>query len=146
MMKNTAVIILFLVVVNFTIAWFGSMGFFTVGPSGIEPDDPDKKVYDESKFSFAPLLSGDNIAAAGFLFVGLALVGYVASVFLRINAFAMIMFTNIFWLPYLNTVSILWGFLVGAPAAFLGIASIFSTIMLFIFAYALIEMSKVGGY
>jgi len=106
------------------------MDFFSYQPMGTDV------VYDATQYGFA------NIVADGFLMTGLALLGIVISIFTKINAFAMIMFCNIFWFPYYKTSGIFLEMFKDTPEAFLGIIAIFTTFMLFVFAYALIEMSS----
>lgn len=105
------------------------MEFFSYQPGGTG-------VSYEGKYGFANLLTD------GLLATGLLLLAGLVSMFVRINAFAIIVFTQIFWFPYIKTSGIFYEVLQDAPAVFLGIISIFTVIMLFIFAYALIEMSS----
>lgn len=129
-MNKAYVIVMCFVSFNLVLMWFNTMGFFSYQPMGSDI------TYDTSEYGFA------NIVADGFLITGLALLGIVISIFTRINAFSMIMFCNIFWFPYYKTSGIFFEMFQDAPEAFLGIIAIFTTLMLFVFAYALIEMSS----
>jgi hypothetical protein len=83
-----------------------------------------------------------------FLGVILGVIGWLASQFLKINAFGMVAFTEFFWLPYANTVTILKAFLqtpAGMPVAFLGIFTIFTTLMAILYIYTMIEWSRIPG-
>lgn len=129
-MNKAYVIVMCVVSFNLVLIWFGTMDFFSYQPMGTDV------VYDATQYGFA------NIVADGFLMTGLALLGIVISIFTKINAFAMIMFCNIFWFPYYKTSGIFLEMFKDTPEAFLGIIAIFTTFMLFVFAYALIEMSS----
>lgn len=118
------------VLVNLVLVFFDSLGFFVYQPQGVEVG------YNES-YGFANLLTD------GFIACGLALLGLVVAAFVRINAFSMVMFVEIFWFPYIKTVGIVHEAFQYAPIEVeVGIYSIFTTIMLFVFAYALIELSS----
>ena len=129
-MNKAYVIVMCVVAFNLVLIWFNTMEFFAYQPMGTDV------VYNTSEYGFS------NIVADGFLMTGLALLGIVISMFTKINAFAMIMFCNIFWFPYYKTSGIFFEMFQDAPEAFLGIIGIFTTCMLFVFAYALIEMSS----
>jgi len=129
-LNKAYVIVMCVVSFNLVLIWFGTMDFFSYQPMGTDV------VYDATQYGFA------NIVADGFLMTGLALLGIVISIFTKINAFAMIMFCNIFWFPYYKTSGIFLEMFKDTPEAFLGIIAIFTTFMLFVFAYALIEMSS----
>lgn len=129
-MNKAYVLAMVMIVVNLIFIWFSAMEFFSYQPQGTDV------TYDVAKYGFA------NLITDGFIAVGLALLAGLVSLFVRINAFAMIMFTEIFWFPFYKTSGIFYEVLKGTPEAFLGITSIFMIIMFFIFAYALIEMSS----
>lgn len=129
-MNKAYVLAMVMIIVNVLFIWFQAMQFFAYQPQGTEV------TYDVAKYGFT------DIIRDGFIAFGLALLAGLVSLFVKINAFAMIMFTEIFWFPFYKTSGIFYEILKDAPVAFLGITSIFMTIMLFIFAYTLIEMSS----
>lgn len=129
-MNKAYVLAMVMIVVNLIFIWFGTMEFFTYQPTGIDVG------YDTAKYGFS------NLILDGFIATGLGLLAGLVSIFMRINAFAMIMFVEVFWFPFYKTSGIFYEVLKDAPAAFLGITGIFMTIMFFVFAYALIEMSS----
>jgi len=109
------------------------MEFFSYQPAGMEG-----VTYNTEQYGFSDIL------ISGFLITGLTSLAILfVGRFMRINAFALILFTNIFWIPYLATVGIFQNVLqTNTPEAFWGIFTIFTAIMTFIFAYALIKMSN----
>lgn len=129
-MNKAYVLVMIFVVLNLVLVFFSSMEFFVYQPEGTEVG------YNED-YGFANLLTD------GFIAMGLAMLGLIVAAFVRINAFSMIMFVEIFWFPYYKTVGIIHEVFQYAPIEVeLGIYGIFTTIMLFVFAYALIEMSS----
>jgi len=83
-----------------------------------------------------------NIVIDGFIAAGLAALGGLVAMFVKINAFAMIMFVEIFWFPYYKTTGIFHEVFQYTPIEFeVGTIGIFTALMLAVFAYALIEMS-----
>jgi len=121
---------MFIITVNLVFAFFGTLGFFSYQPEGVD-------ITYNDKYGFNDMLTD------GFIISGLALLGLIVSAFVRINAFAMIMFVEIFFFPYIKCLGFFHEVLQFTPAAFEnGIYLIFTTIMLFIFAYALLEMSS----
>ena len=122
-MNKAYVLVMMMVAFCLVMTFFDTLGFFTYQPQ-------------------APSVS-INIVIDGFIGVGLALLGGLVAMFVKINAFAMIMFVEIFWFPYYKTIGIFHEVFQYAPIEFeIGIISIFTTFMLFVFAYALIEMSS----
>jgi hypothetical protein len=101
----------------------------------MQPDAPSIG-YDESKYGF------DNILVDGFIIAGLGFLAGLIARWAKINAFALIMFTEIFWVPYLKTQFIFTSILWDVPAVLLGFVGIWTTVMLFLFAYTLIEWSN----
>lgn len=131
-MNKAYIIAMVMICFNFVLIWFNAMGFFLYQPQGIEG-----VAYNEGSYGF------NNLVTDGFLIIGLTLLGGLISLFTRVNAFAMIMFINIFWFPYIKTIDVFLNILQGTPDAFsVGIFTIFTGMMLFVFAYALIEMSS----
>lgn len=132
-MNKAYVLAMVMICFNFVLIWFNVMEFFSYQPSGVEGIS-----YNTGSYGFS------DIIISGFLITGLTSLAILfAARFVQINAFAMILFTNIFWIPYLATVKIFQSVLQNnTPEAFWGIFTIFTGIMLFIFAYALIEMSN----
>jgi len=123
--------IMFIVVFNLVLCFFASISLFAYQPMGTEIN------YNVAEYGF------ENIITDGFIFTGLALLGLIISSFVRINAFALIMFTEIFWFPYYKTAAIYHEVLQYGGLAFeVGVIGLFTTIMLFVFAYALLEMSS----
>lgn len=121
---------MFIVTINLVLVFFAAINLFPYQPEG-------------TSITYNPDYGFANIVTDGFIMAGLALLGIIISAFVRINAFAIIVFTNIFWFPYIKTMSIYHEVLQYGGIAFeAGIITIFSTLMLFIFAYALIEMSS----
>lgn len=132
-MNKAYVLAMVMICFNLVLIWFNAMEFFTYQPTGVGGIE-----YNESSYGF------DDLLVSGFLITGLgSLLILFASRFVQINAFAIILFTNIFWHPYFATTKIFENILYNnTPAAFWGILGIFTGIMLFIFAYALIQMSN----
>jgi mannose/fructose/N-acetylgalactosamine-specific phosphotransferase system component IID len=131
--EATAFLIITMITVNLCFIWFNAMGVFEYQPSGVETE------YNVEKYGFT------NLVTDGFLITGLALVGILISRIMKINAFAMIMFTEIFWFPWYKTSAIFHEVFQYAPEVFWGVEGIFSSIMLFTFAFALIELSQYLG-
>jgi len=123
--------IMFIIVFNLVLCFFASISLFAYQPMGTEIN------YNVAEYGF------NDILVDGFIISGLALLGLIVSAFVRINAFALIMFTEIFWFPYYKTAAIYHEILQYGGLAFeVGIIAIFTTIMFFVFAYALLEMSS----
>lgn len=122
--------IIFLIVVCWGFTFFNTLGFFKYQPGGTSIG------YDTAKFGF------NNILTDGFLIAGLGFLAGLIARWAKINAFALIMFTEIFWLPYIKTQFIFTSVLWGAPAVLLSFVTIWSIVMLFLFAYTLIEWSN----
>ena len=129
-MNKAYVIAMCFIVFNLVLVWFDLMQFFSYQPSGIGVE------YDTVNFGFT------NILTTGLIGTGLALVAIVVSIFTRINVLAMFLFTEIFWLPFYATSGIFTQMFQGQPAEFLLFEGVFMTIMLFVFAYAIIEMTN----
>ncbi len=119
--KKVATIVIFLIVLNWAFVWFGNMGFFEYGPLG--------------------MIITFHWAIDTFIITGLGLLGLIFSSVVKINAFALIMFIEVFWWPYIKASALIGHLLIDTPAAFATIEGIFGIIMLLIFAMALIEMS-----
>lgn len=133
-MNKAYVLAMVMICFNAVLIWFAAMEFFSYQPVGVGSAGYN------SLYDFTDLFGG-----GGFLVVGLSALGsFFVARFVRINAFAMFMFVNIFWLPYIVTVQVFRNALYGTPEAFQGILAIFTMIMLFIFAMALIQMSNSG--
>jgi len=131
-LNKAYIIAMVMICFNFVLIWFAAMEFFSYQPAGIEGIG-----YNTALYGF------DNIASEGLVFSILSALGiFVASRFIQIPAFAMFAFTNIFWIPYLATIKVFENVLYDTPEAFQGILVIFTGIMIFIFAYALIQMSS----
>ena len=129
-MNKVAVTVIFLIVFCWAFWFVGTLGFFNTGPEGAVITYDDKYTL-------------NNLLADGFLIAGLgalAILMRVAGV--KINAFALVMFIEIFWYPYLKTVFIFTSVLAIAPAVLISIVGIWTTVMLFMFAYTLIEWSN----
>ena len=139
-MNKIFVVVIFLIVLNLGMTWFNSMGFFsTINISGGNTKNA------SSLFS---LSTGSGWILTGFLSVGLAFIGWLASQFLKINAFGIVAFTIFFWVPYANTVSIIDSFLMAPgniPTTFLTIFTIFTTVMACLYIYTMIEWSRIPG-
>jgi len=130
-LRHTFPIVMVLIVFNLVIVWFDAMGFFRYHPVGTWSD-----------FNVGAFLMKDVIFGTyGFLAIGISILGGIAAKLLNINAFKMIMYMEIFWLPYTRTISIFHEVLKGTSNAFLLIITIFTIVMSFVFLYDLIEMS-----
>jgi len=124
---------------NFVLIWFAAMEFFSYQPEGLGTLENQVAGY-PSAFDFT------DFFGAGFLVVALsALASIVVARFTRINGVAMFLFVNIFWIPYLATVQVFDNALRDTPVAFQGIMIIFTAIMTFVFAIALIQMSNASA-
>ena len=134
-MNKAYVVSMVMICFNFVIIWFNAMEFFSYQPTGVGGAG-----YNTGLYGF------DNLLTGGFLIFGLsALTFFFAARFIRINAFPMFMFTNIFWIPYIATIDIFRNVLYNnTPEVFWGILTIFTGMMGFIFAIALIQMSSSG--
>jgi len=81
----------------------------------------------------------------GLLATGATLIAGFVARFLQINAFAMVLFTNLFWLPFITTSHLILSAILGADGGnvvvAVGFEAIFFTFMVLSFAWALIEMS-----
>jgi hypothetical protein len=136
-MNKIVVILIFIITITLGMTWFNAMGFFENTASG-----------DSVGSNLFNLTTTIGWITTSFLFMGLALLGAFVSNFLKINAFGIIAFTELFWLPYATTVSIFKDFLMqpeGMPVAFLGIFTIFTTIMALLYIYTMIEWSRIPG-
>jgi len=115
------------------------MGFFSSQPLGVG-------TLDNQVAGYNPLFDFTDLFGEGFLIIALSALGtFIVARFVQINAVAMFLFINIFWLPYLVTVQVFKNALHDTPEAFQGILIIFTTLMFFIFAIALINMSNSGA-
>ena len=122
-MNKAYVLAMFMITFCMVMTFFGTLGFFRYQPQ-------------------APSVTM-NIVIDGFVAIGLAALGGLVHMFTKINAFAMIMFVQIFWFPYYKTIGIFHEVFQYTPVEFeVGIIAIFTTLMLCVFAYALIEMSS----
>lgn len=122
-MNKAYVLVMFMVTFCLVMTFFATLNFFAYQPQ-------------------APSIAL-NIVIDGFIITGLALLGVVVNTFAKINAFAMLMFIEIFWFPYYKTIGIFHEVFQYTPIEFeVGIIGIFTALMLAVFAYALIEMSS----
>lgn len=125
-----------MIVLNFGFVFFGTLGFFPHGPQGIILE------YDLAHYT------AGNFLMDIFLTVGLAAMGGLVSNFVRINAFAMIMFTELFWLPFSKTIGVFWSIANQVPAAAVvvgGFITIFTILMIVFYLFVMVEYSKVPG-
>ena len=129
-LNKAYVIAMCIVAFNLVLIWFNAMEFFSYQPMGTDVS------YNLESYGIG------NLLVDGLLASGLSIVGFFTARYLRVNALAMVLFVNIFWFPYTKTMGIFHEMFKDAPEAFLGIIAIFTTLMLFVFAYALIEMSS----
>jgi len=129
-LNKAYVLAMVMIVVNLVFIWFNAMEFFSYQPMGTEV------AYDVKNYGFV------NLFIDGMIGTGLMLAGALAAMFLKINAIALILFVEIFWFPFYKTSGIFHEILKSTPEVFWGIEGIFMTIMFFVFAYALIEMSS----
>lgn len=143
-MKKIIVILFFMIALNFGFVFFGTMGFFPHGPQGVDVTtiDPLLFEYDLSRYTAA------NFVIDILLFTGLAAMGAIVSNFLRINAFAMIMFTELFWWPFSKTIGVFWSISEYTPDATMvvaGFISIFTILMIVFYLFTMVEYSRSDG-
>ena len=130
-MANKAYVnVTFLIALNASLSFFAAMDFFTYQPLGNwEPYN---------------LVSASGLVT-GLIGVGIFAIGAFAGRFLQINAFAMALFTTIFWTPFITTSRLILSAILGADGGnvvvAVGFEAIFFTFMVLSFAWALIEMS-----
>lgn len=132
-MNKIVVILIFIITVNLGFMWFNQMDFFSSSPEG------------QGVTNLFSLTQGMGWITTGFLAIGLGLLAAFASQFLKINAFGIIAFTEFFWIPYANTITVFYSVLNDAPSAFLGIITIFTTLMTLLYLYTMIEWSRIPG-
>lgn len=135
-MNKLVVILFFMIALNFGFVFFGTMGFFPHGPQGVILE------YDLAHYT------AGNFIIDLFLSIGLAAMGGLVSNFVRINAFAMIMFTEFFWLPFSKTIGVFWSIATQVPAAAVvveGFITIFTILMIVFYLQVMIEYSRVPG-
>lgn len=134
-MNKVIVIILFMITLNLGFIWVDNIGLIS------NPDISGQEVDN----LYTSTLS-DSWIITGFIMVVLAFLAILISSFLHINAFAVIAFTEIFWVPYANTVTIFNQILAPFGAAFyIGLISIFTTLMTFLYIYTMIEWTRISG-
>lgn len=132
-MNKIVVLLIFIITVNLGFMWFNQMDFFSSSPEG------------QGVTNLFSLTQGIGWITTGFLAIGLGLLAAFASQFLKINAFGIIAFTEFFWIPYANTITVFYSVLKDAPSAFLGIITIFTTLMTLLYLYTMIEWSRIPG-
>lgn len=135
-MNKLVVILLFIIALNFGFVFLGSMGFFPRGPEGIVLE------YDLTHYT------ASNFVIDLFIGFGLALMGALVSNFLRINAFAIIMFTELFWFPFTKTVGVFYSIAARVPEAAVavgGFITIFITMMILLYLFTMVEYSRLPG-
>jgi len=141
--RNIIIIIVFLVVLNMTLALFGTLQFFTDTPSvtdseGDPKGQPPTNLDVRSVGAFIAFIS--SIVLASLIAIGLSIVTHI-------NVMKMVLFMNIFWIPYIQVVGLIHNVLStgGTPLALtVGVEGIFTVVMLFVFGWALMEMSDVA--
>jgi hypothetical protein len=125
-----------MITINFGFVFFGNIGFFPHGPQGILLE------YDLAHYT------AGNFLMDLFLTIGLAAIGGLVSNFVRINAFAMIMFTELFWLPFSKTIGVFWSITTQVPEAAVitgGFITIFTILMIVFYLFTMVEYSKLQG-
>ncbi len=135
-MNKLVVILIFMVALNFGFVFFGTIGFFPHGPQGILLE------YNLDHYS------AGNFLIDLFIGFGLAAMGALVSNFLKINAFAMIMFTEVFWLPFTKTVGVFYSIAAYVPDATIvigGFITIFIIIMILLYLFTMVEYSRTSG-
>lgn len=130
-MRKSAVIVMVLIIFNVVLLWFSAMGFFNYSPEGTEVESTGGVLG----------FTGTSIWGYTLLITSVALIGGAISRVTGINMVKMILYMEIFWVPYVTTMGTFNIVFNSSPESFLGFASIFSLIMIFVFAYDLYEMS-----
>ena len=120
-----------LVIFNLVLIWFGAMGFFDYTPEGTEVNNPGGILG----------FSGLDLWGVSFLIAGITAIAAVISRLTGINLVKMVLYMNVFWFPYIATMGTFNKVFAGSPDVFLGFFTIFSIVMIFVFAYDLYEMS-----
>lgn len=111
------------------------MGFFHYQPENIAQED--LSISDKITTS----TSGGMIISVTALILALGIAAKALALITGINAIKLILYMEIFWVPYYATLDTLNNVFRGTPDAFMGFILIFTTIMLFVFAYDLYEMT-----
>lgn len=134
-MNKVVVILMFMITLNLTFVWLNAMGFTqNIGPQG------------QSIPNMFNLTTTSGWLMTSFIFLGLSIMGAFISNLFKINAFAVVIFTELFWLPYANTVSIFNAILVDTPLVFsLGLIGMITTLLTLLYVYTMIEWSRVSG-
>jgi hypothetical protein len=143
--NRIVVVLVFLVIVNICFSWFGLMGFIhpeTMPSSGDIKDPLSGKEYSISFYNTVDIIL--YVVIGGILSV----MAYFASNYLKINAFSMILFTDVIWIPFLSTLQIFNSIFIsaGVPIVFYGtLLSIFGFVMIILYLYTLAEWSRIPG-
>lgn len=130
-MRKSAGIVMVLVIFNLVLIWFSLMGFFNYQPEGTEVENP------------ASIMGFTSVNLWGYTAL-IAMIAVIAGVISRltgVNLVKMVLYMEIFWFPYVLTMGTFNTLFAGSPDSFLWFATIFSIIMIFVFAYDLYEMS-----
>jgi hypothetical protein len=125
-----------MIALNFGFVFMGTLGFFPHGPQGILLE------YDLAHYT------AGNFIIDLFLSVGLAAMGAIVSNFVKINAFAMIMFTEIFWLPFSKTIGVFWSIanqIPGAAVVVGGFVTLFTILMILFYLFTMVDWSRIPG-
>jgi len=135
-MNKLAVVLIFMIILNFGFVFLGTIGLFPHGPQGILLE-----------YSLDHYTAGNFIIDL-FIGVGLAAMGILVSNFLKINAFAMIMFTEIFWLPFTKTIGVFYSianYVPDATATVVGFITAFIIIMILLYLFTMVEYSRASA-
>ena len=120
-----------LVIFNLILLWFNLMGFFNYSPAGVNVPNTGGILG----------FTATNVWALSILTGGIAIIAAAISRITGVNLIKMVLYMEIFWIPYVTTMDTFSTIFNTSPESFLWFASIFSLVMIFVFAYDLYEMS-----
>lgn len=145
------ILVVFMIIFCVGFNFFALLGFFAVQPEGKELAEGDisgdELGYDTGRYWIG---SGSFLVANGLLSVGIGVLGFISARVLKINAIGMVLFAELFFLPYSNTVFIFAQLMkplegLALFATFSVIIGILTMVMLFLFGFQVVKMAHTSG-
>lgn len=144
-------LVVFMIIFCIGFNFFAALGFFSFQPAGKELSEGDIKEgelgYDTGSYWIG---SGNFLITNGLLAVGIGVLGFISARVLKINSIGMILFAELFFLPYINTVFIFGQMFqplegIGVLSSFVIVIGIITTLMLFLFGFQVTKMAHTAG-
>lgn len=150
-MDYIGILVVFMILFCVGFNFFTLLGFFSFQPEGKELNEGNlaegELGYDTGKYWIG---SGSFLITNGLLSVAIGILGFISARVLKINAIGMILFAELFFMPYVNTIFIFGQMLqplegIGVLATFLIIVGIITTVILFLFGFEVTKMAHTSG-